>query len=217
LWTGARVAAADMGLFRRPRGKAVALSADQHGDPELIRRMRLGDESALEGLYARYGGLVYTLALRVVGDPELAREVLQDTFLRAWEGRESYDPARGRMPWWLMGIARNRAIDVLRSRPHQARLREQEHLRRALEPAHPDTAEVLFVRRAVVEALQTLSTVQREAIELAYYRGLTQAEIARELNEPLGTVKSRMREGMDRLRQVLRPVTGPNEGGIATP
>jgi RNA polymerase sigma-70 factor (ECF subfamily) len=206
-----------MGFFRRPRGTAVAPGADQHGDPELIRRMRLGDESALEALYARYGGLVYTLALRIVGDPELAREVLQDTFLRSWDGREGYDPARGRVPWWLMGIARNRAIDVLRSRPHQARLREQEHLPSALEPPHPDTEQALLARRAVVDALQTLSSVQRETIELAYYAGLTQAEIARELKEPLGTVKSRMREGMDRLRQVLRPIMRPNEGGIATP
>src|SRR6058998_2495965 len=87
--------------------------------------MRLGDESALEALYVRYGGLVYTLARRIVGDPELAREVLQDTFIRSWDGRDTYDPDRGRVPWWLMGIARNRAVDLLRSRPHQARLREQ--------------------------------------------------------------------------------------------
>src|SRR5438445_663390 len=86
--------------------------------------MRLGDESALESLYARYGGLVYTLALRIVGDPELAREVVQDTFLRSWDGRETYDARRGRVPWWLMGIARNRAIDLLRSRSHRASMRE---------------------------------------------------------------------------------------------
>src|SRR5438067_7406072 len=87
--------------------------------------MRLGDEAALEALYVRYGGLVYTLALRIVGDPELTREVVQDTFLRSWDGRESYDPERGRVPWWLMGIARNRAVDLLRSRSHQARIRER--------------------------------------------------------------------------------------------
>ncbi|MGH6690427.1 MAG: sigma-70 family RNA polymerase sigma factor [Gammaproteobacteria bacterium] len=192
--------------------------SDDPDDPELIRRMRLGDESALEHLYARYGGLVYTLILRIVGDPELAREVLQDTFLRSWDGREAYDPSRGRVPWWLMGIARNRAIDLLRSRPHQARLREQERLSRGEhEPAGSDTEEVLLVRGAVAEALGHLSAVQREAIELAYYGGLTQAEIARKLGEPLGTVKSRTREAMDRLRRALAPVIAPTEGGVATP
>jgi RNA polymerase sigma-70 factor, ECF subfamily len=174
--------------------------------------MRRGDESALEALYARYGGLVYTLALRIVGDPELAREVLQDTFLRSWDGRETFDPGRGRVPWWLMGIARNRAIDLLRSRSHQARLREREHLTgpvRAAEAHDSDTTDVVGLRRAVANALQGLSTAQREAIELAYYGGLTQVEIARELQEPLGTIKSRTREGLERLRQVLRPFLQP--------
>src|SRR5499433_3105266 len=106
------------------RGQSAGSRAEEPVDPELLRRMRLGDETALEALYGRYGGLVFTLALRIVGDPELAREVLQDTFLRSWDGRETYEPERGRVPWWLMGIARNRAIDLLRSRPHQARLRE---------------------------------------------------------------------------------------------
>ena len=79
------------------------------GDPELVRRMQGADETALEALYRRYGGLVFTLALRIVGDAELAREVLQDTFLRAWDGSQSYDPRRGRVPWWLMGIEIGRA------------------------------------------------------------------------------------------------------------
>lgn len=74
---------------------AQRMSAEPTADPELLRRMRLGDELALEMLYARYGGLIYTLALRIIGDPELAREVLQDTFLRSWAGRETYNPARG--------------------------------------------------------------------------------------------------------------------------
>src|SRR6185295_7706425 len=121
-------------------------------DPDLIRRMRLGDEAALETLYARYGGLLYTLALRIVGDRELAREVLQDTLLRAWDGRENYDVVRGRVPWWLMEIAQ---------------------------------------RQAVIQALAELSGVQRTAIELAYYGGFTQAEIATRLGEHLGTIKSR--------------------------
>jgi RNA polymerase sigma-70 factor, ECF subfamily len=176
--------------------------------------MRVGEESALEGLYARYGGLIFTLALRIVGDPELAREVLQDTFLRCWGGSEAYDPARGRVPGWLMGIARNRAIDLLRSRPHQARLREKNSLAGlASEPAQRDAADSLTLRRAVAGALQQLPIGQRQAIELAYYGGHTQVEIARELGEPLGTIKSRTREAMERLRAVLWPLIEPKGGG----
>ena len=174
-------------------------------DPELIRRMRLGDEAALETLYARYGGLLYTLAMRIVGDPELAREVLQDALLRAWDGRETYDPARGRVPWWLMGIARNRAVDLLRSRSHQARLREAA----PLDVRQPDAAapaDEVALRQAVGQALAGLSALQREAIELAYYNGLTQTEIAARLGEPLGTIKSRTREAMERLRRLLGPL-----------
>jgi len=180
--------------------------------------MRLGDESALEALYRRYAGLVYTLALRIVGDGELAREVLQDSFLRAWAGRDAYDPARGRVAWWLMGIARNRAIDLLRSRPHQARLRERERLTIDLsDPASADIPNAVGLRRAVTSALQALSGIQREAIELAYYGGLTQSEIARELNEPLGTIKSRTRDAMERLRQTLAPLLDSLQGGMTTP
>lgn len=192
------------------RRRDTAADREGPGDPELIRRMRRGDESALEALYARYGGLVYTLALRIVGDPELAREVLQDTFLRSWRGSEAYDAERGRVPWWLMGIARNRAIDVLRSRSHQARLREGERLTSDIPAADAAGPDVIGLRRAVASALQTLSAGQREAIELAYYGGLTQTEIARDLGEPLGTVKSRTREAMERLRQVLRPFSEPD-------
>ena len=175
-------------------------------DSDLVRRMRRGDEGALEALYLRYAGLVHTLALRIVGDPELAREVLQDTFLRSWDGRDTYDPAKGRVAWWLMGIARNRAIDLLRSRSHQARLREREARPSPLlvAEATPDPGDVVSDRRVVVGALAGLSSAQRETIELAYYQGLTQAEIADKLGQPLGTIKSRMREAMERLRAALR-------------
>lgn len=169
--------------------------------------MRRGDVSALEILYTRYAGLVFTLAARIVRDPEVAREVLQDTFLRSWDGRETYAADRGRVSWWLMGIARNRAIDLLRSRPHQGRLREQDTGGVRLEDlAEPEATGPILLRREVINALQGLTSGQRRAIELAYYGGLTQTEIARELGEPLGTVKSRTREAMDRLREVLRPL-----------
>jgi RNA polymerase sigma-70 factor (ECF subfamily) len=196
----------------RPGRAPTGADPDEPDDPELLRRMRQEDEPALEALYRRYGGLVYTLALRIVGDPELAREVLQDTFLHAWDGREMYDAARGRVPWWLMGIARNRAIDLLRSRSHQARLREQERLTPDIRESAPaDTTNALGLRSAVTNALQSLSAVQRRAIELAYYGGLTQVEIARELSEPLGTIKSRIREAMERLHGLLGLLVDPKE------
>ena len=169
--------------------------------------MRLGDERALEELYARYGGLLYTLALRIVGDRELAREVVQDTFLRSWDGRETYDAQRGRVPWWLMGIARNRAIDLLRSRSHQQRIRERApRPREAAVPPADELSGAVSERVTVLHALRALSDGQRVAIELAYYNGLTQAEIAEQLGQPLGTIKSRTREAMDRLRGLLAPV-----------
>lgn len=185
-------------------------------DAELLARMRAGHEAALEMLYARYAGLVFTMALRILGDRELAREVLQDTLLRAWDGREAYDPQRGRVAWWLMGIARNRAIDVLRSRPHQARLRESDPSRDDMAAMEPmgDTTDTVILRRAIVDALRALPVGQRRAIELAYYGGLTQMEIARELDQPLGTIKSRTRDALDRLRGVLWPLI-ESRGGAA--
>ena len=192
------------------------MSVEPVDDSELLRRMRLGDESALEVLYARYGGLLYTLALRIVGDRELAREVVQDTFFRSWTGRETYDPQRGRVPWWLMGIARNRAIDLLRSRSHQQRVRERTAALREA-PAVPasDTSDAVSARLAVGQALQSLSDGQRTAIELAYYSGLTQTEIADKLGEPLGTVKSRTREAMEQLRGLLAPLLQSGGGPTA--
>ena len=194
----------------RGRRPLPGTGSDEPSDLELLRRMQGEDETALEILYNRYAGLIFTLALRIVGDPELAREVLQDTFLRCWDGRETYDVGRGRVPWWLMGIARNRAIDLLRSRPHQARLREREPLAVVIAKAtQPDVTDSLPMRHAVVSALQSLPIAQRQAIELAYYGGFTQTEIAHELGAPLGTIKSRTREAMDRLRAVLGPLIEP--------
>ena len=117
-----------------------------------------------------------------------------------------------------MGIARNRAIDLLRSRPHQARLREREQLAVGIgEPAQPDATASFPMRHAVVSALQGLPAAQRQAIQMAYYGGFTQTEIARELGTPLGTIKSRTREAMDRLRTLLWPLIEPQRVGVGRP
>lgn len=178
-------------------------------DEHLLARLRTRDEAALAALYDRYGGLVFTLALRIVGDRELAEEVLQDTFWRCWDGAEQYDGSRGRVAGWLMGVARNGAIDVLRGRQHRARLRETEALPPEGFPAEPrqaDESDAILLRQTIGGAFEALSAVQREALELAYYGGLTQVEIAQSLGEPLGTVKSRIRDGLRRLRDVLAPM-----------
>ena len=189
-------------------------------DEKLLLGARLRDESALAGLYDRYGGLVFTLALRIVGDRDLAEEVMQDVFLRCWHGLEQFDASRGSLPGWLLGIARNRAIDVLRGRQHQARLREREPLPEPgdWEPATADRSDEVVLYTLVGQALAELSEAQREAIELAYYGGLTQTEVAQQLGEPLGTIKTRIRDGLRRLRRVLAPVVevaSVGEGGAS--
>ncbi len=192
-------------------------------DAGLLRRVQLRDELALEALYDRYGGLVYTLARRIVGDCHLAEEVVQDTFIRCWGGAVQYDAARGRLSSWLLGVARNRAIDVLRGRQHQARLHERASL--APDAARDDRSDdrsddpvawgpapsyqaaddAVLRRHTVTCALAGLPLAQRQALVLAYFGGLTQAEIACALRIPLGTVKTRTRNGLEQLRLALGP------------
>lgn len=188
-------------------------------DHALLWGIQNRDERALADLYDRYGRLLFTLALRIVGDRAMAEEVLQDTFLRCWEAAAQYDVSRGRVAAWLMGVARNRAIDLLRSGPHQARLREDRPLATAdqlSDPMAPDLGDALSLRQCVAAALRELPAVQRQTIELAYYGGLTQSEISRVQAEPIGTVKTRMRAALDRLRRVLgRSIDGTGGAGGA--
>ena len=183
-------------------------------DAELMERVRRGDEAALSALYDRYGGLILTVALRIVGDRELAEEVMQDTFLRVWNASDSYLASRGQVSGWLIGITRNRAIDMLRSRLHKTRLRERTPLP---EPGDedsfgvPDETDAIATRQAVADALAGLSMAQRQVVELAYYGGLSQSEIAHQLGEPLGTIKSRTRVAMEHLRVALRPHFKPDD------
>ncbi len=185
-------------------------SRDEPGPPDdvLLTAVRGRNEAALRSLYERYADLVYTVAVRIVGDRDLAQEVLQDVFLRCWERADTYRSERGHLGGWLIGIARNRAVDVLRSRQHRARLREQGSWAldgAAEKPDHADPLEQLELRQAVTTALEALPPVQRHTIELAFYSGFTQAEIAEVTATPLGTVKTRIRDGMQRLRSLLRP------------
>jgi RNA polymerase sigma-70 factor, ECF subfamily len=174
-------------------------------DEELIARVCWREEPALGEIYDRYNRLVYSVALRIVGDREVAEEVVQDVFQAVWLSAGSFQPA-GSFSAWLIGIARHRAIDATRSRRYRARAREDtlDDARVGTEGASESTAEALVLRAVVRGALAQLPVGQRQAIELAYYGGLTHVEIAARLGEPVGTIKSRMRIGLTKLRDLLK-------------
>ena len=170
---------------------------------ELIRRMAEGDRDAFKQLYDRHAREVYPLVLKIVRDPADAADVLQEVFWEAWQTAASYDPARGTAEAWLFMRARTRAIDRLRSvrrRSETFAAPLDEGLATAPEPGNAaERAE----QREVVGAMERLSEAQREVLALAYYAGLTQTEIAQRLEQPLGTVKTRIRQALERLREVL--------------
>jgi RNA polymerase sigma-70 factor (ECF subfamily) len=182
-------------------------------DLDLVRRMANGDESAVAALYDRYGTVLYAVAYRIVGENADAEEVVMEAFAQVWRDARRFESARGSVAAWLTMISRSRALDHIRSRGRRERLNTsaaQEDQSQApamgswgTDPG--DQVEQTERQKRVAEALETLSPVQRQAIELAYYDGLSQSEIAERLNEPLGTVKTRVRLGMMKLREALRP------------
>ena len=174
-------------------------------DPELGAALAAGDQSALAELYDRYGGLAYSVALRVLGDPGRAEDVVQDAFLKVWRGASGFDATRGTLRSWLVAAVRNRAVDLLRGRSlHE---RRELALRPEVESAQAgpeDQAVGAQERAAVTAALAELPEEQRHAVLLAYFGGFTQAEIAELTRVPLSTVKGRMRLALDKLATYLR-------------
>jgi RNA polymerase sigma-70 factor (ECF subfamily) len=175
-------------------------------DEDLVRLVVRRDERALGVLYDRYIRLVYAVALRVTGDRETAEEVVQDVFQAVWQSAAGFQHGSA-FSSWLLGIARHRAIDATRSKRERARSREH-----ALDPTLPsgdsgpeNDAVSSDLRDAVRGALGTLPPPQRQAVELAYYGGLTRDEIAKATGEPLGTIKTRLRLGLLKLRDLLHP------------
>jgi RNA polymerase sigma-70 factor (ECF subfamily) len=174
---------------------------------DVIRRMADGDAEAFGTFYDRYARLVYPLITRIVRDPSDAADLLQEIFWEAWQAAASYDPLRGSPEAWIVMRARSRAIDRLRAirrRGETFVAPVDEAIAEA--PAEPggDAAERAADRTVVGGALGRLPEAQREVIELAYYGGLTQTEIAERLAQPLGTVKTRMRLGLERLREIMK-------------
>ncbi|MGE0884642.1 MAG: sigma-70 family RNA polymerase sigma factor [Blastocatellales bacterium] len=177
----------------------------------LLRRIAKGDQSALATLYDNTNKLVYGLILRVLGDSSSAEEVLLDVYTQVWRQAGSYDNVRGTPLAWLTTIARSRAIDRLRSGWQDRQRKEPLDAVNDRETgvANPEEMTVASeLQRFVREALSSLSPEQREVIELAYYGGLSHSEIAAKLNQPLGTVKTRTRLGMMKLREALAPMLG---------
>lgn len=172
-------------------------------DLNLMRRLAQGDESALATLYDRYAGLVYSVARRVLGDAGAAEEVMQDLFYQLWWKARDYDAARGGLGAWLLVSARNRAIDRLRQRKRAEALAPEQVAPLAFD-LESSVAQAELISR-VKSALGGLSESQRQALELAYFEGMTHSEISQRTGEPLGTVKTRLRAALQALRQVLNP------------
>lgn len=171
-------------------------------DALLVSRVESGDADALRELYDRYGSIVFGMTYRLLGDRHAAEECTQDVFVCVWRTARSYEPTRARVSTWLLTIARNRAIDATRRRaarpvdPHEDVWTVDES---------PDTADLVTSTdeaSRVAAALAELPDAQREALSLAYFEGLSHAEIAERLRVPVGTVKGRIRLALDRLRAI---------------
>ncbi len=175
----------------------------------LVKRISQGDETAVGQLYDMTSSIVYGLALRILGEASNAEEVVLDVYTQVWRQAATYDEARGAPLAWLLTIARTRSVDRLRS-GWQRRQRTEPLETSDTTPVskeNPELAAEIGERRRIVRsALEELNSDQRQAIELAYYSGLSHSEIAARLNEPLGTVKTRIRLGMIKLREQLGPI-----------
>ena len=169
-------------------------------DADLMAGLRAGDETAMAALYDRYSGVIYGVALRVLGSTTAAEDVLQDVFLQLWRNPDAFDAERGKLPAWLAVISRNRAIDHLRKRPPEDDIEE---LSISMDADIEDEA----ARRQAVQRIRAVMTglpqEQRKSLEMAYFEGLTHSEISRKTGEPLGTVKTRIRAGLLALRKAF--------------
>ena len=178
-------------------------------DLALVAEAKAGSYEAFEELVSRYESKIYRLGVNITGNSEDAEDVLQDAFVQVWKTVRSFDDQRGKPLAWLIMLTRSRAIDRLRSRQTRARATEAAGQELAGDPPLPAEEAAAAENRSLVRrVVQTLPAEQRQPIELAYFGGLTQTEIATQLGQPLGTVKTRMRAGMLRLREQLSPPGG---------
>jgi RNA polymerase sigma-70 factor (ECF subfamily) len=184
-------------------------------DLEIVARLASGDERALGILYDRYGALAFSLASAIVHDTADAEEVVAEVFSQVWRTASSFDAGRGSVVAWVSTIARTRSLDLIRSQKRRARIMDEaaamssEGSSPGLSSGVPSPDREVEMSEAQVlvrRSLADLPPPQRHVLELAYFGGLSQSEIAEKLSEPLGTVKTRMRSGMEKLRQALGPL-----------
>jgi RNA polymerase sigma-70 factor (ECF subfamily) len=184
----------------------LAVLAMEDGD--VVVRLQRREPQAMAELYDRYGGMIYRLVLRMVRDTGIAEDLVQETFLRAWNRAGGFDSERGAAGPWLLAIARNRALDYLRAQSRRGantmELNEAEHPAQFVD--FPAEALNFDLARQVRRAMEQLTADQRAAIELAYFEGLSQSEIAEHMGQPLGTVKTWMRRAMLRMRESMGSV-----------
>lgn len=171
-------------------------------DAALVSAIRSSDEAAMAQLYDRYSGVVYSVALRVLGDTGAAEDILQEVFLQLWRNPGIFDASRGSLPAWLAVITRNRAIDSLRKR------RPEDEITDVVVSVEPDLVRGVEWSRTLDKirgALGTMPSLQRSALELSFFEGMTHTEIAEKTGEPLGTIKTRIRAGLLLLRKACNP------------
>ena len=198
-------AAATLLPFARPAppgARHVPPDAVHLSDEALIALAARGEEPALAALYDRYGRLAYGLALRVLRDGALAEDAVQEAFLAVWRSAHRYIPERSKPSTWIMTFVHRRAVDLVR-REERRRADQLTDTEAAVGGSVDEDAWLRLERERVQGALRQLPDQQREAIELAYYGGFTQSELAERLGQPLGTIKSRMFTGLARLRELL--------------
>lgn len=197
-----------LAFFRRRNGRTTPGPTDlgKLGDGELAAALAAGDVQAADVLYTRYAGPAYSLAMRILGDPSRAEDVVQEAFVRVWKSAATFQAARGSLRSWLLTIVRNRALDHVRGTTHERdEVELPGELRAEGEGSNPwREVSRSLERQAVRDALDALPAEQRQVIELAYYGGHTQPEIAAMLGAPLGTIKGRTRLAMEKLSSYLQ-------------
>jgi RNA polymerase sigma-70 factor, ECF subfamily len=182
-------------------------------DLALVLRTARGDRQALRGLYERHASRAMALALRVLQRASEAEDVVQETFFEVWRRAPEFDPARGSPLAWIFTICRTRAIDHLRSRLAGARVLTQQEADPLVTGSPAESAEQRQARERIEAALMQLPAEQRRVLELAYFEGLSQSEIAGRTGEPLGTVKTRVRLGMEKLAGLLSELADTSIAG----